>query len=267
MREWGEQEYLLTLLQATADTTGGGLKPEALAVLASDLDPYPLPMLETALARCRDEFSGTLTRRAIRERLPGAYARPGPYEAWGMVLKARDENDTVVWCHEMEMGWWAAVDILRTGDRIGARSAFIEVYTRHVAEAHIAGTPAKWAVSPGRDGELRRIAVERAYTQGLLTQGQRLLLAPPVETNSESLLSNMGSASRARQVRELLMELATNGHASAQHAREAQTDKASKAQAQREVEAARKSEMLQRAQAHPLWNQTPVEASLTEETS
>ena len=163
------------------------------------------------------------------------------------------------------MGWWAAVEILRNGDRIGARMAFVEVYTRHVSEARIAGTPAKWTVSPGRDPDLRRIAVEKACAQGLLTQGQHLALAPPVVTNSGELL--IGKGSGARQVRKLLQKLNVRQRLAAQQARADQVARSALTQTQRAADAARKAEMLQRAENHPLWNPPAVEAPVTEATS
>ncbi|MGA7180998.1 MAG: hypothetical protein WBX11_15640 [Thiobacillaceae bacterium] len=265
MRKWAEQEQLLTLLQGTAEAMGGELKPAALALMASNLEPYPFHPVETALARCRAEVSGRLTLAVIIDRLQGADTRPAPNEAWAMVLKARDENETVVWCQEMEKGWWASVEILRNGDKVGARMAFIEVYNRQVSEARIAGTPAKWTVSPGRDSELRRIAVEKACEQGVLTQVQRLALAPPVAATSGELL--IGKGSGTRQVRKLLHKLNVRQRMAAQQARADQVERSTLAQTQRVADAARKAEILQRAQAHPLWAQTPIDPPLTEATT
>jgi hypothetical protein len=261
MREWAEQEQILTLLQLTADAMGSELKPATLALIAHDLEPYALPTIATALARCRAEVGARFTQSVVMERVRGADGRPGPNEAWAMVLKARDEDETVVWCQEMEMGWWAAVEILRNGDRFGARLAFIDAYTRHVSEARISGKPAKWTVSPGRDPELRRLAVEQACAEGLLAQDQARMLAPPVEDRAGNLITDGKTASGACQLRKLLRKFKVIQHKARQQAQAERREKSLHDQAQREAEAARKAEMLERAQSHPLWNLPPVEAN------
>ncbi|MGA7177982.1 MAG: hypothetical protein WBX11_00145, partial [Thiobacillaceae bacterium] len=235
MRESGEQQYLLTLLQATAEAMGSELKPATLALIAHDLEPYSFPLVETALARCRAEISGRLTLAGILDRLQGADTRPAPNETWAMVLKARDENETVVWCHEMEMGWWASVEILRNGDKIGARMAFLEVYTRCVAGARVHKRPAQWTVSPGHDPELRRIAIERACEQGLLTDVQRLALISPVAANTVEMISNMRSVEGRRQARKLLSKLNAQQRLEARRARAEQEEKTLQNQLQREA--------------------------------
>ena len=207
MREPDDQKLLLNLLQGTAEAMGGELKPAALALMANDLEPYALTTLQTALARCRQEVNGRLTLAVIMDRLQGADSRPAPNEAWAIALKARDENDTVVWCHEIASAWWTAAEILRTGDKVGARAAFIEVYTRMVAEARIFRRPAKWTVSPGRDPDLRRMAVENACAQGLLTEAQRVALALPANAMDKELLLEMTSPIGTKKIRSFLREL------------------------------------------------------------
>jgi hypothetical protein len=261
MRELSEQERLLTLLQGTAEAMGGELKPAALALMARDMESYPITLVETALARCRAEVSGRLTLAVIMDRVQGTDMRPAPNEAWAMALKALDENETVVWCEEMEMGWWASVEILRNGDKVGARMAFHEVYTRCVAGARVHKRPARWTVSPGHDLELRRLAVERACEQGLLTKGQHLAPNSPAATNTVEMLSNLRSLEGRRQARKLLSKLNARQRMEASHARAEQGKKALQDRLQREAIAERKAEMLKQAEDHPLWNLSPVEAT------
>ena len=259
MREPDDQELLLNLLQGTAEAMGGELKPAALALMADDLEPYTLATLQTALARCRHEVSGRLTLAAIMDRLQGADSRPAPNEAWAIALKARDENDSVVWCHEIASAWWVAAEILRTGDKVGARAAFIEVYTRMVAEARIFRRPAKWTVSLGLDPDLRRMAVENACAQGLLTAAQRLALAPPIETTDKGLLLEMTSPMGTKKIRSFMRELKghllhTDGLACEATAQAAKT--------RREQEASRRAELMRQAHGHSLGPtaSTPPEA-------
>ncbi|MGA7181393.1 MAG: hypothetical protein WBX11_17660, partial [Thiobacillaceae bacterium] len=64
-----------------------------------------------------------------------------------------------------------------------------------------------------------------------------------------------------RQARKLLSKLNAQQRLEARRARAEQEEKTLQNQLQREAEAARKAEMLERAQAHPLWNLSPVEVT------
>ena len=262
MREPDDQKLLLNLLQGTAEAMGAELKPAALALMANDLEPYSLVAIQTALARCRHEVSGRLTLAVIMDRLQGVDSRPAPNEAWAIALKARDENETVVWCHEIASAWWAAAEILRAGDKVGARAAFIEVYTRMVAEARIFRRPAKWAVSLGRDPDLRRIAVESACIQGLLTEAQRLALAPPMEITDNGLFLEMTIPTGTKKTRCLLRELKGYlRHAKKQAGLACEvTAQAAKSRCHREE--ARRAELMRQAHGHSLGPaaSTPPEA-------
>ncbi|MGA7181582.1 MAG: hypothetical protein WBX11_18640, partial [Thiobacillaceae bacterium] len=67
-----------------------------------------------------------------------------------------------------------------------------------------------------------------------------------------------------RQARKLLSKLNAQQRLEARRARAEQEEKTLQNQLQREAEAAHKADMLERAQAHPLWSESPAESPLTE---
>ncbi len=123
-----EQDRLVDLLVATAEVIGDQLSPNAAAYMVSDLAQYPLPMLERALASCRRELKARLSLAAILERIEDGH--PAPNEAWANAIRAADEGATVVWTEQTRDAWAAALPLVQAGDKIAARPAFLEVYTR-----------------------------------------------------------------------------------------------------------------------------------------
>lgn len=259
MRNERELEELMLLLQGTAEAMGGELKPAALALMASDLEPYPMQAIASALSRCRREARGRLAMADIMERLAGVDGRPEPNEAWAIALQARNEDVTVVWCDEIMEAYWAAAEILKAGDKVGARAAFIEVYSRLLAEARTAGKPAKWSATLGRDPQLRRIAIDQAWERGLLTETQaramRPLLPAPDEPKPDlPLLPRVSehpavSDKWSQRIRALKADLEKKIRAERRTAR----DRAAEAEQTRAAERRRQAEMFERAKDHPLY--------------
>lgn len=94
---------------------------------------------------------------------------PGAEEAWSIVAAMmRDEAGTYVLTDEMREAWAAATPVLKLGDKIGARMAFIEVYTAAVLRSRMAGLKPAWSPTFGTDPALRIEAVNRAIGQGRL---------------------------------------------------------------------------------------------------
>lgn len=208
-------ERIVELLGATAEVCGAEIKPNALIVMAQDLSAYPMPQIESALARVRREVTGRFTLAAVMERLAANDGRPGADEAWSLALAADDENETVVWTQEMAQAFFAAQPVLQAGDKVGARMAFKSAYERLVADARASSTLPKWEVSIGHDKERREAALTKAVTAGLLTheatkhylpapQAQEgnaiggLLTGKVIETSNESFNE------RLAKVRELI---------------------------------------------------------------
>jgi hypothetical protein len=94
--------------------------------------------------------------------------RLGPDEAWALAVRAADEDQTVVWTDEVSRAYGTALPILRSGDRVGARKAFLEAYERLVDAARAGRFPPAWSVSEGRDLELRTAAIAEGVALGRL---------------------------------------------------------------------------------------------------
>lgn len=163
-----EVEHLIDLLCATAEVLGHEIRPAAAALMADDLSKYPLAALNKALARCRSELTGRLTPKAVLDRLEDGGVWLSANEAWAVALPALDEAQSVVWTDEISKAWAIALPILDAGDKVGARMAFIPAYERLVQAARDTGKPVQWQVSQGWDPQLRKAAVEKAVTAGLL---------------------------------------------------------------------------------------------------
>lgn len=157
-----EQNQLVLQIIATAETIGQVLSGAAAALMAEDLEGYPYAACCAALKKCRAEVRGRLTPHDVVSRLNAADGRPGRDEAWSIALQSADERATVVWTSEIMCAYDAAKAVLRVGDKVGARMAFLSAYDRLVESARAQLKPAHWIASYGWDGELRQLALEEA---------------------------------------------------------------------------------------------------------
>jgi len=165
-----EQERLVELLVATAEVIGDQLRPTAAVFMVQDLAGYPLAILDKALASCRRELKGRLSLAAILERIDDGH--PAPNEAWAIAIRAADESATVVWTEQTRDGWAAALPLIEAGDKVAARQAFIEVYTRLTKDARAAGQLAVHHASIGFDASGRDAVLQRAVSAGQLSHEQ-----------------------------------------------------------------------------------------------
>ncbi|MNQ87555.1 hypothetical protein D3C85_1027830 [compost metagenome] len=106
----------------------------------------------------------------ILQRVQAADGRPGKDEAWSIALMAGDEVETVVMTAEVQQAMSAAAPILKLGDRVGARMAFMSAYERLVTVARAVAVPVTWSVSLGFDPTRRVTAIESAVRMQLITQ-------------------------------------------------------------------------------------------------
>lgn len=157
-----EQDQLVLQIIATAETIGQVLSAAAAALMAEDLEGYPYAACCAALKKCRAEVRGRLTPHDVVSRLNAADGRPGRDEAWSIALQSADERATVVWTSEIMCAYDAAKAVLRVGDKVGARMAFLSAYDRLVESARAQLKPAHWIASYGWDAELRQLALEEA---------------------------------------------------------------------------------------------------------
>lgn len=112
----------------------------------------------------------------------------GADEAWTIALSSFDESETVVWTAEIAEARDIAYQQFLLGDKIGARMAFREAYSRIIANADAP----RWQVCAGWDVHQRIDAVEKAKRLGRLPESYsinpHLLPAPEAETTVSSLL-------------------------------------------------------------------------------
>lgn len=177
-------EALLKAIAVTCELTGTVVSKAAARVLANDLAAYPEKMVMGALDRCRKELRGRLTIADVVARLEDG--RPGPEEAWSIVLPAlEDERVTVVWTDEMAHASFGARHLVISGDKVAARMAFVESYRHLVNVARDAGTPPKWVPSLGLDPFGREGPLREAVRLGRLPETHVALLLPPSDAPAE----------------------------------------------------------------------------------
>jgi len=180
MRTETELAYLVAMIVATAEAIGCELKPMTAAIMAKDLDRFSTPEIEDALTDCRCTLRHKLTIADVRDRVLARDGRPGVEEAWALIPK--DEESSVVWCDEMSSAWGVVAGLYADGDRIGARMAFRDTYSRMVAEAREAGRPVRWWASLGADPAGRERALQMAVSAKRLTEAVASKLLPsPVD--------------------------------------------------------------------------------------
>jgi hypothetical protein len=186
-----------TLIQAvavTAELCGRTFTEPAARVFVEDLGAYPEHAVMASLRRCRREVRGVLTVQDVVSRLDDG--RPGPEEAWAMLPKT--EADSVVWSDEMAEALRVAQPLLDEGDKVAARMAFKEAYTRLIAARRDAGVPVRWTASLGHDPRGREAAVLQAVALGRLppAQAQQFLPAPAMHPRLAAALE--GATQRMR---------------------------------------------------------------------
>lgn len=202
---------VIQAIAVTAELCGRTFSPAAAAVFANDLDGFPDEAVLAALTRCRKEVKGILTVQDVISRIDDG--RPGAEQAWAML--PHDEETSTVWTEEMAHAWGVARQLLQDGDRVGARMAFKEAYTKAVADARDAKLPPKWTASFGRDAAGRQAALAEAVRLKRLPLDHAVKLLPA--DAAEGLLLSLGvskhpllaapSTEGQKRVRELLLAM------------------------------------------------------------
>lgn len=173
---------IVEALAVCAELTGTQLSDAAMNAMVEDLLAYDTGTVLAALNRCRRELTGRLTLAAILQRLDNGL--PSADEAFGLLAEGwRNESLTVVVPEiAMQAAGMGAFGLFQAGDKMGARMAFREAYTRLAADVR----EARWMVSAGSDREQRTRAVAEAVKAGRLT-AQRAAAYLPAEAVEERL--------------------------------------------------------------------------------
>lgn len=157
---------LLQAIAVTAELTGTTFSEPAARVMAGDLAQFPEDQVMAALRRCRRELRSTLTLAAILERIDDG--RPGSEESWARLSSAiGNERATVVVTAEELRAFYVADK--SPDDKIAARMAFKEAYTKAVTEARAVSRPVGWTAILGHDPGEREAVLIEAVEQGKLT--------------------------------------------------------------------------------------------------
>lgn len=101
-----------------------------------------------------------------------------------------DETSSAVITDEMAEAMRVAMPLFDDGDKIGARMAFKDAYTRIIAHNKMAGVPARWFPSLGTDREGRELAISHAVQLGRISQehASGLLPAPDGAKSMDEML-------------------------------------------------------------------------------
>lgn len=183
-----ELDEIIGALSVTAEITGTQLSPGAMMVIAEKLSRKgTLGQVLSALDRCQEELTGRLSLAAIIERIHSSDGILGAEEAWA--LMSNGEDVTVVITQEMAEAMKDAHHLLKEHDRIGARMAFKEAYTRLIHDAREENSKPHWFASIGHDKAGRAAPIAEAIRQGRLQLEPSLLLLSP-ESQVEVLQIN-----------------------------------------------------------------------------
>ena len=199
-----EQERLVAEISSTAEVMGTPLSEGALVLMAGDLAAFPLPDVIAALQRTRREHQGRLTIAAIFERLPNAPRTMTADEAWSMVLRKEPWNEerTCVLPRAAMTAWYAAADLYRAGDRIGARMAFKGAWPAAVAEHG-----SEVAISEGWNREDRARAIEQAVAERMIGRDRAWLYGVEIGGQDETSAQIEGPKHSPEFMRERIAEI------------------------------------------------------------
>ncbi|MCP4640225.1 MAG: hypothetical protein GY851_07325 [bacterium] len=163
----------ITKALAVANRVCGGadFDREVLLAYLAKLSIHSDDQIVAALDRCMSECSRQLSLKDILERLDDGWL--DPQAAW--MLCPETEDATVVWCPEIAESF----EVVRgEGDKVAARMAFIEVYSKRLAQARAAGARPEWGVSLGLDPGHRERALRAAVDAGRLEAGEAVKHCP-----------------------------------------------------------------------------------------
>jgi hypothetical protein len=168
-------ERIAKALAVALEVTGSpAMSVAAGTAFTRDLEAYPEPLVLAALRRCMREVKGKLTLADVIQRIDDG--RPTPEVAWSMVPK--DEGASVCWTTEMRDAYALAHSLVKQGELVQARMAFIEGYRIRVQSARDARLPVEWQVSLGLDKSGRELVLLDAVQKGWISVNHARSLLP-----------------------------------------------------------------------------------------
>lgn len=176
-----DKVIFLKLMQATLAIYDKTATQETVRLWWNILREYPIEVVESAFSQYLKTPDGKFSPKpaSIIEIIDAMRpdGRPGADEAWAMIPK--DEQASAVMSNEMAEALHIAQPLLDAGDKIGARMAFKEAYTRIVEANKMKGAKPSWFPSLGQDKEARDAVLAEAVRLGRLSANHAIGLLPP----------------------------------------------------------------------------------------
>lgn len=187
------------------------LSPSAKALFFRSVVQYPVEQVLKAIEAhlidpAEGKFKTMIQPAHIVAQIEAASAkdgRPDADEAWSTAFLAQDEAETVVWTAETAQAMRAALPLLASGDKVGARMAFKAAYDRLLAKARAEHRPVQWLPSLGHDPLRREQALSTAARAGQLPAPQVAALLPPPEDSANALDDDAARANIERLMKML----------------------------------------------------------------
>ena len=164
-----EKPALLDLIESTfAAYAKPAPEGQFLAAWWHELQKFSLFVVRAAFNAYKQGGSDFVpTPAAIANRCVLCDGRPNDDEAWAIALSGRSESETVIWTEEIAEAFSICSKIFP--DKVGARMAFKDAYSRLVKTARGLEKPTVWTVSLGWDMCKRDVVVKTALSSGLLS--------------------------------------------------------------------------------------------------
>ena len=184
---------------------------EALRIYWSALSEYPIERVDAAFQRHLriGKFFPTIRDLiSIVEASNPAASRPGADEAWAMIPK--DEESSAVLTEEMLGAYSVAAPLLHEGDKIAARMAFKDRYSRLCESAVANGKPIKWVISRGWDRASLGSTIEEAVRVGRISAQEAAPHLAEIEYHSPllaGLLEGTKSTPNEAKAKEFIAKL------------------------------------------------------------
>lgn len=173
---------LIEAVAVLAVTTGWNLNAPATEAIVSQLAQYDHDAVLVAIRRCMAEHRGQMTLSAIIDRIEDGH--PGPESAWALVANI-GEGETVVWTDQIARAYGVALPLLREGEQVAARMAFLEAYRMELGKARSTASRPVWFASLGYDAAGRSGPIKRAVEDGKLTAAAAMRMLPAHEWAEE----------------------------------------------------------------------------------
>lgn len=163
---------LLEAVKTTAQLCGTDVSEELAKVMVMEMRQFGGEAIMQMLHKLRRTHKGRFSLAQMIELIEQQDGRPGVEEAWGQVAQMlTDETRSAVMTPEMEAAYYAAAEVYNaSGDQIGARMTFKEVYSRALINARNSGAAPVWKLTQGSDKAHAAAVVRLAYEQGKISQ-------------------------------------------------------------------------------------------------